>query len=347
MWGWIDALRQTLAYGRWFVYVSPPAHAVLQLARMRVRMNRISAIELAFRDDHDLAEKTESLHFFRLKPSDSNMSPVESKMIWRFPDLPKRGFPSYVRGAQSSTGRDNGLPLQPNLHGYSRCPFCECSFAILTDHKIWNESDGKRGWWKGIHVCERCGWWRANCHEDLTNPGYEIHDHRQGWGSLRELNLPEIDVPVAALWATARASQEIDLQVIDAWIEEAYRPLEYRRVTTAASPVPGVFSVLTNERNTIGIWLERARGELMIQPIASIAAPWLREDGSVAGIFVQPVLSSAQSEWTYRKLELLDAEALLTTLHLARRGPMYANLEAFEAENNLSSLPLRYHDLST
>ena len=116
-------------------------------------------------------------------------------MIWGFRGIPQRGFPRFVDGER--VGGENEV-TQPDLFSYVICPYCETSFTRFSDSRLGDifGGDGRETFFKEVEICKGCGWWRATRYEDRTTPSFREEDIYRGWGSLMELDLPDLALPV-------------------------------------------------------------------------------------------------------------------------------------------------------
>jgi restriction system protein len=196
-----------------------------------------------------------------------------------------------------------------------------------------------------LTVCPYCGWWnvyRVLQGEHPRTPDIECYDG--AIGSLRELDLTDISVPLAELRSYLVRRSDALFEVHPRRFEEVvcsvFCDLGYNARATAYSRDGGVDIVLEGSAGTtVGVQVKRYAKERQIEAeqIRSLAGALL-VNGHTRGVFVTTSSFRKGAKATAKQLtaigypvELMDAERFLDALGIAQFNSFELDQERYAA----------------
>jgi restriction system protein len=183
------------------------------------------------------------------------------------------------------------------------CLFCAEPLEILKAEEDCGENrDSPENWYwyssmTRVRTCPVCGWWSV--HQTSTTAGGSVGTHHESGaaGSLRELDLPNVEGPLEEIrsYLAARYSDRFRVhpRVFEETVASVFRDLGYGARVTAYSGDDGIDVILDGQSDTmIGVQVKRYRNSIQVEQIRSLAGA-LVLGGLTRGIFVTRVIRSS------------------------------------------------------
>lgn len=201
-------------------------------------------------------------------------------MIWEYSDKSKLAL---SRDEEVRFRRDCGFRGDRVLV----CQFCKTDLAGLEFHP---EHRGEGYVNTHLEVCRACGWWVLT-HDFGFNHSYEGYKGvRRAAGTLRNLDLADIRLPIDELSRYLLVHYEDRLQCHPRMYEDVvagvFADLGYRTRVTSYSNDDGIdVFVFDGSDATVGVQVKRYRGKITVEQIRAFAGA-LFLNGLTTGIFV-------------------------------------------------------------
>jgi len=218
------------------------------------------------------------------------------------------------------------------------CIYCNGEFDNIEQEASEDDYLGVFPSSKNINVCKVCGWWRVFQAFALVEE-FDWHQSIGGAvGSLRELNLSDIAVPLdevrAFLAAKYEARFSIHPRLFEETVASVFSDLGYAVDVTAYSNDGGIDVILTqNGTDFIGVQVKRYAEKIEAEQIRALTGA-LIINGFTKGVFVT---TSRFSKGAYKTaglayqrgipIELIDAPKFYEALGIAQRASHTGGIE--------------------
>jgi restriction system protein len=229
------------------------------------------------------------------------------------------------------------------------CQFCKTQMAGLEVHI---EHRGEGYVRTHVEVCRACGWWVLT-HDFGYNHGYEGYKGvRRAAGTLRNLDLADLTLPIDELSRYLLVHYEDRLQCHPRKYEEVvagvFADLGYSTRVTSYSSDDGIdVFVFDGSDTTVGVQVKRYKGKISVEQIRSFAGA-LCLNGLTTGIFVTTSQFTTDAKNTAARygqlgtrVHLWDADRFYDQLRVAKssrfrsaddpNAPYYVLLRDLEA----------------
>jgi restriction system protein len=251
--------------------------------------------------------------------------------------------------------RDAARDLDWDSVSSPNCLFCNQVLLHSRPLDPWDVDDPTMGsvLVGDIRLCRTCGWWSASRSEGASWPvGNDIVSSVTGYGamgSLKELGLPDIQVPLweAREFLTKRFERrcELDPRLVQETVVSVFESLGYQVQATAFRNDGGIDGVLSrNTEPPIGIQVKRTKNKIEAEQIRSFAGALLLHDKTV-GVYVTMSSFTAGAQSTAAnfkdrllRIELVDAARFLEALGIAQRAELPSREQALALLSNLTKL---------
>lgn len=218
----------------------------------------------------------------------------------------------------------------------TECLFCAEPLETLVAEEDSGENPGSPDNWfwymseTRVRTCPVCGWWSV-CRTSTTAGGSHGTHHEMGAsGSLRELDLPDIEGPLEEVRSYLAARYvdrfKVHPRVFEETVASVFRDLGYNARVTAYSGDDGIDVILDGQSgNLIGVQVKRYRNSIQVEQIRALTGA-LVLGGLTRGIFVTTsTFQSGANETAQRlrtrgyQIELMDAARFYDSLKIAQR----------------------------
>ncbi|BBP01619.1 restriction endonuclease [Sulfuriferula nivalis] len=218
-----------------------------------------------------------------------------------------------------------------------------------------------------VAVCPICGWWKIlRIEEEINGTGYFEPDPEEFWidgsyrknrlwgayGSLKELDLVDIDLPIEDVRAylVGRYEKRFELhpRLFEQTVASVFEDLGYISRVTAYTNDGGIDVILEGINNqTIGVQVKRYKNSIQVEQIRSLAGALLI-GGYTKGMFVTTSKYqsgagrvSAAAESRGIAIELIDSDGLYSALEIAQRNRYEYKNDPDAPFYDLDNIPMR------
>jgi restriction system protein len=202
--------------------------------------------------------------------------------------------------------RDALLPAMRS----SACMFCLSAlhhFPTVEDRKPWGDWEE----WK-VRVCQVCGWWKVEHWSHLEEGNLYIGDRSAAAGSLRHLDLTNVETPLQEvrkfLAAKYTSRFAIDPYLFEKTVGSVFKDLGYEFLVTSRSGDEGIDVLLHRHDEVIGVQVKRYQTAIKVGQIRELVGALVLKKFT-KGMFVTLDFSLVrmtllktrkQSDWNFR-----------------------------------------------
>jgi restriction system protein len=184
---------------------------------------------------------------------------------------------------------------------------------------------------KDVRTCPVCGWWTVMESFVFQNHSRGMHRNWGAVGSLRELDLPNLDLPLEEIrsYLAARYASRFHVhpRAFEEIVASVFRDLGYGARVTAYSGDDGLDVLLDGPSDVlIGVQVKRYRNSIEVEQIRSLTGA-LVLGGLTRGIFVTTSTFQKGAEDTAERvatrgyqIELMNADRFYDALKIAQRS---------------------------
>ena len=204
----------------------------------------------------------------------------------------------------------------------SRCLFCKAPLKTYHD-----DNDGVG--FSLFHFCPKCGWWVYLGRAWPDGAESTVVQMRAAAGSLKELDLADISVPIEEVrrYLVARYESRFGMhpRLFEETVGSVFRDLGYSVEVTGYSNDGGIDMFMRDSQETVGVQVKRHRHTIQVEQIRSLAGA-LVLGGLTKGAFVTTpsfttgapsVIAGYKSRGV--AIELYDSTKFFDALNISQR----------------------------